>query len=308
MSQVPPSSTPRLSIAVLGVGGIGSTFAYHLARAGHHVTVIARPMSARLQQLRNAQAIALQTGETAEIRVADHLEEEIAYDLVIVTTLAHQVDALLPSLRHSKARWIQFMFNTFDPDRLRAAVGEDRCSFGMPFVMASLDREGKLKQTVSSSRKTLHGDRRWTAVFNDAAIPSTYEANMPLWLRCHVPLCIAMESVAVQAQQRGAGVSWTEALMVARGLHGGFHIVEGLGYALYPSAKRRLNRLPDPLLACFLWSVSRNKTFRELLATGGNECRALVDVLAAAASATQSIPPQTIRSVLDIKPPAPPSA
>ena len=41
-----------LLTAVLGVGKIGSTFAFQLARNGHHdVTVVARAGSIRLQQL-----------------------------------------------------------------------------------------------------------------------------------------------------------------------------------------------------------------------------------------------------------------
>jgi predicted dinucleotide-binding enzyme len=39
------SSTPSLSIAIIGVGRIGSSFAYQLAGAGHDVIVVARPGS-----------------------------------------------------------------------------------------------------------------------------------------------------------------------------------------------------------------------------------------------------------------------
>lgn len=60
------------------------------------------------------------------MRVADALDEQTSYDLVIVTLLAHRVDAVLPALRRSGAKRIQFMFNTFDPERLQDAVGSDR--------------------------------------------------------------------------------------------------------------------------------------------------------------------------------------
>jgi 2-dehydropantoate 2-reductase len=42
--------TSPLSVAVVGMGRIGSAFAYQLARAGHNITVVARPNSARQQQ------------------------------------------------------------------------------------------------------------------------------------------------------------------------------------------------------------------------------------------------------------------
>lgn len=46
------STLGPLRIAVIGIGGVGSTFSFHLARhGGHEVTVVARPGSARLGQL-----------------------------------------------------------------------------------------------------------------------------------------------------------------------------------------------------------------------------------------------------------------
>src|SRR5499427_7180479 len=128
MKNIAPAAKTRLSIAIIGAGKIGGTFAYQLARAGHDVTVIARPDSLRLQQLQRDQAIILKTGARAEVRVGDKLDEEAAYDLVLVTTPAHQVAAVLPALQRSKARWVQFMLVTFEPEGLRDAVGGHRCS------------------------------------------------------------------------------------------------------------------------------------------------------------------------------------
>lgn len=48
-----------LSIAILGVGRIGSTFAYQLSQAGHEVTVVALPGSSRLKQLQRDNGIVL---------------------------------------------------------------------------------------------------------------------------------------------------------------------------------------------------------------------------------------------------------
>lgn len=302
MTEVPlPTNTP-LSIALIGVGGIGSTFAFHLARAGHDVTVVARPGSLRLQQLQRDGGIVSKTGERAETNVVENLDEQVAYDLVVVTTATHQVEVLLPALRRSKAQCVHFMFNTFTPEHLQNALGAQHCTFGMPFVMAILEQEGILNFTVSSSRKTLHNDQRWVKLFGSAGIPSAFEADMPLWLRCHVPMCVAMESISVLGQQRGGGASWAEATAVARGLHGGFAIIKGLGYRLYPSAKGLINASPIPLVACMLWCVSRITAFRELLATGKNECRALIDDVAAAAVKANPAHPAAVKALLDIKP------
>src|SRR6201999_8239 len=51
----------EMRIAIVGPGGIGSTFAFQLSEAGHDVTVIAR--STRLEQLRHAGAIVTVEGE-----------------------------------------------------------------------------------------------------------------------------------------------------------------------------------------------------------------------------------------------------
>jgi 2-dehydropantoate 2-reductase len=121
-----PSS--RLRIAVIGVGGIGSTFAFQLARqGGHEVTAIARPGSSRLQQLRRDNAIVDNKGQRADVLVAEALDEGIPYDLILVALQAQQVDGVLSGLQRSRALWIQFMFNNFDPERLRDAMGEHRC-------------------------------------------------------------------------------------------------------------------------------------------------------------------------------------
>lgn len=78
--------------------------------------------------------------------------------------------------------------------------------------------------------------------------------------------------------------------------------MQGLGYRLYPSAKRLLNGAPDSALAGILWFLSRNKTFRELLATGVGECRMLTDVLLKAASGMDSIAPAVRQSVINMRP------
>ena len=276
---------PPLRIAVLGAGKIGSAFAFQLARVGgHDVTVVARPGSLRLRQLERDGAIVDVRGERANVRVAGTLDERTPYDLVIVTLLAHQADGVLPALQRSAAGRIQFMFNTFDPERLREAVGAERCSFGMPFVQATLAADGRLKVTIGAAgQKSIMDQRRWVDVFDTAGLPAALERDMPLWLRCHVPLCVAFESVSVAGQRRGGGASWKDALVLARGVHASFAFVKGLGYGVYPRSKARLDNSPAWVVAALLWGMSRVRSFRELLATGKPECVALVDAMVAAA-------------------------
>ena len=303
MSEEPSiASSPSLHIAVIGVGGIGSTFALQLARVGHHsVTVVARPGSLRLQQLQRDTGIVDIKGTHANVRVLDTLDEQTSYDLVIVTVLAHQVSTLLPGLNRSAARCVQFMFNNFEPDRLQKEVGVERCAFGMPFIQAALDKDGKLKAVIGSGgQKTKMDRQRWVDVFIAAGLPAVLEPNMLLWLRCHVPLCVSFESISVASVRRGGGASWGESMVVARGMQEGFLLVQRLGYPLYPWGKSRLNSSPAWVVAGMLWFVSRIPSFRDLLATGENECRALVDVLIS--TATRVDPPVAVARIQAIRP------
>ena len=295
------ASSGALRIAIVGVGGIGSTFAFQLARHGHEVTAIARPGSARLGQLSRDGGVVDTRDERADMLVTDRLDEEVPYDLVLVTLPAHQAAAVLPRLQLSAARWIQFMFNTFEPGQLRDAVGADRCSFGMPFVQGSIGPDGKLTATIGAAgQKTKMNDQRWVKLFESAGLPAVFEPDMLLWLRCHVPLCVAFESVSVLAKRRGGGASWSEALTIARGLQEGFTLIERMGYRLYPAGKARLQAAPAWVAASMLWGMSRNRSFRELLATGRNECCALVDELVSAAQ--QARPAVSIARLEAMKP------
>ena len=229
------TSQKTLQIAVVGVGGIGSTFAFYLARVGHHdVTAIARPRSLRLQQLQQHDGILNDKGEHARVHVADALDERTPYDLVLVTLLDHQVDAMLPSLSRSAAKSIQFMFNTFDPERLQSFVGATRCSFGMPFVQATVNMDGKLFARVGSGgQKSRMNHRGWVEVFNQAGLPAIFDPKMLLWLRCHVPLCIAFESVSILGLRRGGGASWNTSMVLARGVQESYTLLQRLGYQIY---------------------------------------------------------------------------
>ena len=251
----------------------------------HDVTVVARPSSNRLEQLRRDGAIVDVKGERASVNVTDSLDEQTPFDIVIVTLLAHQVDAVLPALRRSAASCVQFMFNTFDPERLRDAVGHERCAFGMNFVQATLDGNGRLNATIGAGgQKTLMDQERWADLFNASGLPARVERDMPLWLRCHVPLCVAFESVSVAGVRRGGGARrgrrrspWRAVFTQASGL------LKSLDNPFTPRGKALIDRVPASMLAAVLWSMSRIRTFRELLATGQAECEALVDAMIATA-------------------------
>ena len=284
-----------MRIAIIGLGGIGSTFAFHLAQAGHEVTAVARGQ--RLEHLRQHQAIILTSGQRAPVQVADALDTDVAWDLVLVTVLAYQVHDLLPTLSASQARTVMFMFNTFGPlDQLRNAVGPARFAFGFPAI-AALVEEGRLAaQVYTLGRPTTVNDERWASVFTDAGIPSRVHADMQSWLRTHAAAVVPVMLLCATAYQRRAGISWSEAVTFAHALEEGLQLVRRLGNAITPAPMAFLNLLPTPVATAVFWALSRVPAMRSIGVLGTREPRALIDAMLAAAP--EQMP--TLRSIRDL--------
>ena len=271
-----------MRIAIIGTGSIGSTFALHLARAGHDVTVIAR--GARLEQLRAENAIVTVDGERVKVDVSGALESTTPWDLVLVTVLAPQVDAVLPSLSASNAKTVMFMFNTFEPlDRLRDAVGAGRFAFGFPAVLATL-HDGKLKTKVfAHGQITTVTSPVWAKLFTGARIPTVAHDDIHSWLRTHAAFIMPFMALAAMVHARGGGVSFAEALRIARAMSAGFALVRALGNSITPFAMLFLSHVPDVMTALAVWVASRTQMVRAMGALGPGEARMLVDTMSAAA-------------------------
>lgn len=269
-----------MRIAILGPGAIGSTFAWYLARAGHDVTVVAR--GERLGWLEKERAIVRGDGERAAVTVASALDTTVVWDLVLVTVLAPQVAAVLPTLRASAARWVMFMFNTFEPlDPLRDAVGEDRFTFGFPGGVFTLLIDGRIHPQVRAGTTVMHA--RWAQVFAAAGIPTVVEPDMHGWLRTHAAAVAPLMALGVISFARGAGVSWSEAGAYTAAFQAGFGIVRALGHEPRPAVLGTLSRLPRVVVTAMLWAMSRTKMSRDLGALGSAEPRMLIDMMSAAA-------------------------
>jgi 2-dehydropantoate 2-reductase len=277
-----------MKIAIVGPGAIGSTFSFHLSRAGHDVTVVAR--GARLAQLEKDHAIVTTDEQRAPVEVSAALDTTTPWDLVLVTVLESQVDAVLPALQQSAAKQVMFMFNTFAPlDRLRDAVGANRFAFGFPAILAEL-QDGKLKSQViprslSALQITIVTDPAWAEVFSKAGIATDTQADMHSWLRTHAALVVPVMITADRVHKRGSGLSWNESREIASGLAEGFELVRSLGHPLTPSNMAVLGKVPAPVITLGLWLISRHPTIAALGGKGPNEARTLIDAMAAAAPA-----------------------
>lgn len=268
-----------MNIALIGPGAIGSTLAFQLSRAGHQVTVVAR--GERLRFFEQEQAIVRTDGERAAVAVCAQLDPAIAYELVLVTVLATQVDAMLPSLKASAARKVMFLFNTFDSVApLREAVGAQRFSFGFPGGIFCLLLEGRIRPTIRAG--TTVDDPQLAALFEGAGIPTTIETDMQSWLRTHAAMVAPLMSVGVIAHTQRRGVTWAEGRAHAHAFRAGFDLVHAVGNAWVPKSLGTLSRLPQVLLTLLLWAMSRTTMIRELGALGTTEPRMLIDMMTAA--------------------------
>jgi len=277
-------ATGKVSIAIIGGGGIGSAVAYQLANAGHTVTIVARPGSARLAQLERDGAVVLASGEQAKVGTASSLTPRDNIDLVLVTVQAHQLGPVLPYLQTAAAQSILFLTNNWNPQAVRDTIGP-RAEFGMPFIQASLDKDGQLTFNLGYQKSFL-SSQQWVDVFSSAGIPALLEPDMPHWLRCHAPICVAFEGASAAAVRRNSGASWAEAMVYARGVHAAFALLEKQGVELYPWGKVWINRAAPHAFASVLWGMTKAKSVRDLLSLGVSECRAIVgEMLKSAAEA-----------------------
>lgn len=269
-----------MNIAVLGAGRIGSVFAYHLARAGHTVTAIAR--GTRLGELRREEGIVAVDGTRAQVHVAEALDVATPFDLVIVTVLRHQIDALLPALEASAARAVLFVFNTFDPiDVWRDAIGAERFSFAFPSMLAFLE-DGRLRSNVvGPGLATTTDSPRWAEVLRGAGMPAEVEPDMNAWLRSHVAFVVPTMLAANLVWQRPTGLTWGEAKALAATWDEGFALVRALGHDVRPGPIAAVARLPRFVLAPLLWLAARSSAVKDLGAFGPGEVRALIDAMAA---------------------------
>jgi 2-dehydropantoate 2-reductase len=269
-----------MKIAILGPGAIGSTFAFQLSRAGHDVTVIAR--GARLQWLEKERAIVRSDGARAAVTVARAVDPAVPFDLLLVTVLATQVDAVLPSLRASAARRVMFMFNTFEPlEPLREAVGAARFCFGFPAGVFTLLIDGKIHTQIRSGTTVDHTE--FAELFSAAGVPTVVERDMHSWLRSHAALVIPLMSIGVLVDARDRGITFREALLHARAFARGFEIVRRAGHAVLPTQVASVSKLPRGVLAALLWLLSRTKMLRDLGRLGPTEARMLIDMMHRAA-------------------------
>jgi len=280
------------TIAILGAGAIGTFFAHRFARSGHAVTVIAR--GARLEALRRAEGtIVARDAGTAKVAVADTLDDT-APDLLLVTVRRQHADALLPALRASRARHVAFVFNAAgDLSRFRDAVSKERFVWLFPAVIARLEGDELVASVVPEALRLaqittmggLAGDapaalELLRGLLGEARVPVRVIDDMGAWLATHAAFMAPL--VAAGALPR---LSWTEAMLAATAMDGGFDAIRTSGARVIPATMAALAAVPTTAKALALWLAFRAPATRRSLAGAHarGEALAMLDDLAALA-------------------------
>lgn len=270
-----------MKILLVGPGRIGSAFAFHLALAGHTVDVLAR--GRRLEELRREPAIVAVDGRRAPVTVVSAIDATVPYDLVLVTILAHHVDALVPALAASAAKTILFMFNTFDKtDRWRSALGAERLAHGFPNMQAFFEA-GRLRSVVDGpGMVTTVSSAKWAELLRQAGMPTEVEPDMDSFLRTHVAFAVPLMIAGQLTWQRGSELSWREARRLTAALLEALALVRALGHTLKPGYVALLAKAPALVLTGAVWLFSRTAAVKDVGEFGPDEVRALIDAMAAA--------------------------
>jgi 2-dehydropantoate 2-reductase len=224
-------------------------------------------------------------GLRAAVTVLDTFDESTQYDLIIVTVLAHQVEALIPALAASCAKNILFMFNTFEKtEKWRDRLGADRLSHGFPNIQAFFE-EGKLRSVVSGPGiVTTLSSPKWADLIRQAGMATEVELDMDSYRRTHVAFVVPLMLAGQWTWQRESNLSWNEASSLTLALLEALALVRSLGHTIKPALVARLAKLPFPLLTSAVWLFSRTAGVKDLGAFGPGEVRALIDSMAAVGS------------------------
>jgi 2-dehydropantoate 2-reductase len=192
-----------LSYAVLGAGGVGGLVGGALARAGHPVTLVVRPGSARPSSL-HVESDVLGTFE-AGVGAETELEEPV--DVLWVTVKYGQLESALRQVTAGAVRElvIPLLNGVEHVEPLRAHFGAERVAVGTIAVEAEREAPGRIRQRGGFLNVSLGGSRRElldavAADLNAAGVSTRVveDAERALWAKLIMLAPIALTTTASQ--------------------------------------------------------------------------------------------------------------
>jgi 2-dehydropantoate 2-reductase len=248
-----------LKVLVLGSGMQGTLFGVRLARAGHHVTLIARGARARELQRDGAIIENLETGvrETCRLLVLDALPADTEADICLVMTRGDQIAAVLSQVAVTAIPRIVVMANQVSGiDMLRSAVGADRLVLAFPGFAGSI--VNGVDQYVPIPEQPTAVDAAAAdviALIRGAGIGVSPVRDMESWLIRHVVFVGAISGALLRADGNAVKLAADRRLMrtLILAVREGWQALDRLGVAPAPFMLRMIfTRVPLPI-ANFYW-------------------------------------------------------
>lgn len=198
---------------IFGAGPIGSVYAYLLHNAGNDVTVLARNKQFDFIRENGVVLVNELTGkkETANVNVVDKLEENDAYDLVIVAIRRNKIQPALPVLsRNKNIKNILFLGNNaMGFDAYLEHLPKEKILFG--FGRAGGGRKDHVVHYIDSEKPkgkriplvigeidgvTIERTKQIKTLFERAEVPVEILKDVDGWLKYHIamvfPMCAAL--------------------------------------------------------------------------------------------------------------------
>ena len=181
-----------MKILVFGAGVLGCNLARNLFRAGKDVTLLARgnwasEIKTNGLKIKNRFSPCM---SVSRIRVATELKPEDSYDVIFAVVRYTQIEAILDTLRASRAKTILFVGNNVRATQTAALLPEKNVLFA--FTSAAGRRESDhvdsvdlRKITVGPLRDAPSQEALIQELFSGTKYKVVYEPNMEDYLLCH---------------------------------------------------------------------------------------------------------------------------
>ncbi|MGO1057727.1 ketopantoate reductase family protein [Planococcus sp. FY231025] len=274
----------KKNILIYGVGPFGSLFAERLAEAGHSVSLLDH--GERQEELK-AYGVVTENTKTGmqtvtRLPVVDRLEEDAAYDLVILPVRKNLISGILPILAANKRvpTFLFMMNNAAGQEELVNALGKERVMSGFPLpggfkkghVMHMLPVDGKkpMALPIGEPDGSVTARTREVAAILDSmrGYRAEIQTDIDDWLKTHVALLVPTLAPAVYAcdtdLERFAATRDAHVLM-KRALHEAFTAIQNVGVPITPPGLQAIDRIPEPLFVLALAKMAKSATFENVL-------------------------------------------
>ncbi|WP_320781975.1 2-dehydropantoate 2-reductase [Streptomyces sp. CRN 30] len=155
------TANDRLTVAVLGPGGVGGLLAALLARTGHHVLCLAGPDTARALHDHGLRVRSGRFGDfTARVETAAELREPVDACLITVkhTSLDAALERVPPRSLGATGLVVPLLNGVEHPEPLRARYGADRVAPGVIRVESTRVAPGVIEHGSPFVQVDLTGD------------------------------------------------------------------------------------------------------------------------------------------------------